>query len=68
MAEGSGTNRQAEDSLLAAVEEPPAKETGNYIPVELHQPIPKLQLTGLDGKSLSLENRRRPVAVDLWAI
>jgi thiol-disulfide isomerase/thioredoxin len=67
VAEGKGTDRKAEDLLLAAVEESRAKEAGNYIPVELHQSIPKLQLTGLDGKPLSLENRRRPVVVDLWA-
>ena len=67
VAEGKGTDQQAEASLLAAVEESRAKEAGNYVPVELHRPIPKLQLTGLDGKALSLENRRRPVVVDLWA-
>jgi len=65
--EGKGTEQQAEESLLEAVEGSRAKEAGNYVPVELHQPFPSLQLTDLDGKALSLENRRRPVVVDLWA-
>lgn len=67
VAEGKGTEQQAEGSLLAAVEESRAKEAGSYVPVELHQPIPKLQLTGLDGKAVSLENERRPLVVDVWA-
>jgi thiol-disulfide isomerase/thioredoxin len=67
VAAGKGTDQQAEDSLLAAVKESRAKEAGNYVPVELHQPIPKLQLTGLDGKPVRLEDRGRPVVVDLWA-
>ena len=67
VANGKGTEPQAENSLLLAVKEHRAKEENNYVPVELHQPLPRLQLTEINGKAISLENRRRPLVVDLWA-
>lgn len=67
VANGKGTEQQAEDSLLLAVKEHRAKEENNYVPVELHQPLPKLQLTEINGKAISLDKRRRPLVVDLWA-
>jgi thiol-disulfide isomerase/thioredoxin len=67
IADGKGTEQQAEDSLLAALKEHRAKEESKYVPVELHQPLPRLQLTEISGKTISLDKRRRPLVVDLWA-
>jgi thiol-disulfide isomerase/thioredoxin len=64
---GKGTERQAEDSLMFAVKELRAKEESNYVPVELHQPLPKLQLTEINGKTIRLDTHRHPLVVDLWA-
>jgi hypothetical protein len=54
VATGKGTQQQAEDSLQDALEESRSEETGAYVPVNLHQPIPKLRLKGLDGKAVTL--------------
>jgi thiol-disulfide isomerase/thioredoxin len=67
VANGNGTEQQAEDSLLLALKEHRAKEKNNYVPVELHQPLPKLQLIEINGKAISLDKRRRLLVVDLWA-
>jgi thiol-disulfide isomerase/thioredoxin len=64
---GKGTERQADEGLLLATKELQAKDAGNYVPVELHQPLPKLYLTDLSGKTIRLDANRRPTVVDLWA-
>ena len=65
--DGKGTRQQAEHSLLLAAQELRSKEENNYVPVELHQPLPKLQLIEMNGKTFRLDSRRRPLVVDLWA-
>jgi thiol-disulfide isomerase/thioredoxin len=64
---GKGTEQQAEDSLVLAAKEQRAKEPGNYVPVELHRPLPKLRLAAMNGKEVRLDTNRCPVVVDLWA-
>lgn len=67
VASGKGTKQQADNSLLLAAKEHRAKEKSRYVPVELHQPLPKVQLTDMNGKIIRLDRIRHPIVVDLWA-
>ena len=67
VAMGNGTAQQAEDSLLAAVKEHRSTNATAYVPVELHQTMPKLELTDLAGKPVTLGRPGHLVVVDIWA-
>jgi thiol-disulfide isomerase/thioredoxin len=67
VAMGKGTAQQADDSLLAAVKEHRSTNATAYVPVELHQAMPKLELTDFSGKAVTLSRPGRTMVVDIWA-
>ena len=62
-----GTAQQAEDSLLAAVREHRSTNATAYVPVELHQAMPKLEMTNFSGKAVPQGRPGRTTVVDIWA-
>ena len=67
VAMAKGTAQQAEDSLLAAVREHRSTNATAYVPVELHQAMPKLELTNFSGKAVPQGRPGRTTVVDIWA-
>jgi thiol-disulfide isomerase/thioredoxin len=67
VAMGKGTAQQAEDTLLTTVKERQTTSEAAYVPVQLYQALPKLELTDLSGKVVPLGRPGRAVVVDIWA-
>ena len=62
-----GTAGQAEAGLLAVERERDKKAEEEYVPVELHRSLPKLQMTTLAGKAMAGRSPGRPVVMQFWA-